>query len=356
MVIVGLILSLAGLLILLGYVYLINDAGLAKKQACKLSLYTRATASTSFQSGLPLKCSTEKICITESGGKESCKGLAWDDDVKVVKLSGSHQARADKIAEISANALYDCWDMMGRGRLDIFGVAHPLSFSDETEAKSRCVICSRVAISEELSNNEDVMGLVDLNGYLVKNNVPGQSRSYWDVIQDSSGAQTFTGIDFAESEQELRDSLNDNEDKELDKKLAELRDDSQNKNELAYVFAQQKTPLDAIGGLTSGARDSTIAIVGLHSVAGSIPLVGPILKKGLNSPVALIAQAFVVGGASVYSSHIAYGNQQASALYCGKFSSSAEAEDDREGCSLVRAVPYSAESVNKICNVIEGDL
>lgn len=341
--VIGILIALLGFVILLLFLWSAfgDNESLSKRQACKLSVLTRATAPTSAQSVIALRCSTDKICITNS---EQCKEFFGQEGVSVVRLSGSDEDKARKIEEINANALYDCWDMMGRGKLDLFGQAH------YTETRSRCVICSRVAISEEIAQNSGIMGLVNFNRYLVENNVPGQSRSYWDVIQDSSGAQTFTGVDFEQSRERVIEQAGVGAEEKID----EINDVSRGKTELVYVFAQQKTDLDWLEGAGLGARDSSIAIVGIHSAAGSIPLVGATLKTVLNSPHLLVLQALAVGGASIYSGVNSYQNQQASALYCGTFSSSSE--ENKEGCSLVRAVPYSAESINSICNVIEGDL
>src|SRR3989344_4923299 len=113
------ILAIVGFGIVLAALFLINLGGYSSEDICKLSVLSRGTAPAGG-GYIPLKCVAEKICIREgfSGGCED--EFAGEKDVEYIRLSGSDGVKADKIEEITANAMYDCWTMMGEGKVDLF--------------------------------------------------------------------------------------------------------------------------------------------------------------------------------------------------------------------------------------------
>lgn len=141
---------------------LVDFGGSTERDICKLSVLTRATSPDIAQSVIPLKCRTEKICLTDKlfGGCE--EQFAGEENVVRVRLSGTDSQKKLKIEEISANAMYDCWNMMGQGKLDLFGKAAESFGWDVTQPT--CVICSRVAVDKDV--NPEILNSVDINTYM----------------------------------------------------------------------------------------------------------------------------------------------------------------------------------------------
>lgn len=334
--VVIIVIALVGFLILLGFLRLaFGDSNqLSERETCRLSVLTRATAPTQAQSSIPLKCTTSKICLTSTGGSDSCPEFAGQSGVSVIKISGDDDAQAHAIEKISADALYDCWNMMGQGKLDLFGLA----FQDFRVKESRCVICSRVALSENIGG--EVRSKIDLNRYMRESLVPGTSLTYLETFADGLQSQTFTGVDQQTYLSQV-DSLSSENKNDLLK--------TPQSNQLAFVFAQRKSPSGFGEGFLSGVEDASYAVIGTT-------LLVPGAKSQVFNPTAWLGAAAFVGGAGTWAGVSSWWDQSISAGYCGKFSSSVNKEEDRKGCSLVRAMPYSVESINQICQNLEGDL
>jgi len=97
-------------------------------QICRFSVLLRATSPEAAQSFIPLKCSTQKICITLNGSRCDAQ-FAGEKDVTIVELKGSGSSLneaeisdAAKIIEMtSADAMLNCWNNMYGGKFDLFG-------------------------------------------------------------------------------------------------------------------------------------------------------------------------------------------------------------------------------------------
>ncbi len=228
---------------------------------------------------------------------------------------------------------------MGQGKLDLFGKA----FEELSTTQTRCVICSRVALGV-VSNA--TLAEVNLNEYLRETNVPSTNVRYWNAITGQSGEQTFVD-DLSGLEQAIRtESFQGNITGDSAEALAFTPSSS---TQLAFVFAQRKTEKGFLQGALAGATDATFLLVGVGTVLPGVD------KFLLTTKIGWVVDVLVIGGTSAYAGINSWSNQQASALYCGTFSSSAS-DANREGCSIVRAVPYSAQTVNQICQEIEGTL
>lgn len=362
---VGIILVIAGA-ILIGFLYFafFQNSG-ESRELCHLSVITRATAPTAAQSAIPLNCVADKVCFTTKSGKDNCYQFAGEEENKrAVKLPKDEEEAKQLILEESAKAMYDCWRMTGEGRLDLFGKAFQTYRSIET----RCIVCSRLALAEDVKEKfPNIEKNLDLNEYLRNNTVPTSEFTYLQVFTGSSGVNTYVSVDERESEnieQQIKNStyIEYNEEENEIKLSGEdvlnpiVRKDS---DEMAFIFAQRKTPKGFGGGFVTGARDSTIVIVGVAVTASRIPIVGKFVTKSLLSWPGALISLVTISGTGLYAGINSRSQQTASVAFCGNFSSSLGGEDknkNREGCSVVRAVPYKPEYVNALCQHIEGEL
>ena len=191
--IITIILVIIGFAIVALWFYLVNFGGYTDKDICKLSVLTRATSPGVAQSLVPLKCKAQKICITETSKKDSCKGVnefAGEEDIVYVNLKGNVEDKREIIESTNADAMYDCWSRMGEGKLDLFGsLEKNLGFGSVT---SSCVVCSRVVIDKSVG--DDVLyttdkdgkkvSAIDVKDYMKSQQIPGQSLTYLQALTD----------------------------------------------------------------------------------------------------------------------------------------------------------------------------
>ena len=350
---VALILAIVGFVVVLILLFSLEFESFQEDEICKLSVLSRATSPTSAQGLIPLKCTTNKICITDSVfGK--CEQFIGEKNVKTIRLTGSLESKAKKIEEANVEAMYNCWQMMGEGKLDLFsgvktgGVLKNLVGLGNLEAKeSSCVVCSRVAIDKDFiykkdkdgkfiesvdgvtDDFEEVAELVDFNNYLLENTPKGEEKSYWEIMTDS---QLRAFPKEFEEEINLGDRKNLNIEDVIDQR--------------ALMFMQiktEKTPWEKF------AESSLKFLAGSGTGVASLGGIG-VLTKG--PVIALVGLGSVgTGGIAAFQS---YKGRQLSAGYCGEFIS--ETSKAAQGCSLV--LPLNFEDINQVnnyCSRIEGN-
>ncbi len=326
--------AIIGFIIVLYFLIGLDFGQYSEEEICELSVLTRATTPASAQGYVPLKCTTGKICLTN--GKD-CDNFAGYKDINNIELPGNADDAARKIEEISAKAMYDCWNKKGgQGKLDLFGTFWRELGLDENSDKSTCVICSRVAISDDVGR--EVLEKVDVNNYMEKNNVPGKALTYLQVFTNQ-GTNAFVRVT-EQNKAELESKLEQRSDSGNELKNLE----SKNNREMAFVFMQIKTK--GYDEALDNIEKTGIAVAG-----GAFMM--PVIGKYLINPI-------VIGGALIFGAGVAYEayenvkqSQIAAAGYCGEFESSEEKAVN--GCSLVQAIPYDKNYINKLCGVVQGN-
>ena len=312
---------------------------------CKLSVLTRATSPESAQALIPLKCTTKKICLSDGKGKcdESFSG---EEKVEVVKLPSDSDKAARIIEETSAEAMYQCWDLMGQGKIDIFG-SYAKSRGREIE-KPVCVICSRVAIDKNV--NQETIGKSDIYNYMRKNRVPGGSLTYLQAFTDkevNSYSQVSPNI--------FKDKIEG-----LDKSK-DAEKITGNGREIAFIFMQIKAQgiSDVLGSL---GKDGLIVAGGAFLTPGINKVTSNLVLSKSGSNIIFKSLPVVLGlagGVAVQSAINAYSGQMLAAGYCGSFATNPNIANDKngggkEGCSIIQAMPYDFRPINGVCDNIEG--
>ncbi|MCH7535742.1 MAG: hypothetical protein IH948_08385 [Bacteroidetes bacterium] len=364
--------ALIGFAILALFIYtvFIDTDRLNQQQICHLSVLKRGALDEVGAAGLiPLQCTTQKICITTKRNGE-CKQFAGEENVIDVRIDLKKPNEAKRIIEEeSANAMWDCWAMMGQGRVDIFGPDDIEDIEDVIwrnikdfigfEAKYKvtkpmCVVCSRIAIAEDVfekDNGAEVVESVNVNRYIAEENIPGRSLTYLQAFTDSQ-IISYQGVDQGKGYEP-----DDIEVSELEA-LNEFRRDFNKgtvseSNQLAFVFSQIKfKDKDA---LTAG---TNVAITG-GIIIGAVLLLTPvgviaIAATGLVTAtiIGLGAVGAAAGYAAVTTGITNERNQIVTAGYCGNLQTES---DDKVGCSLIKVVSWDAGSINSFCvGEVEG--
>lgn len=352
-ILILMILALAGFIILLYFLGMLDFGNYAGDKVCELSVLTRATTPAAAQNFVPLKCFTKKICLTKDFfGK--CKEFAGEKNVERVRLPGNSEEAARKIEEVNANAKYNCWKAMGQGKLDLFGNFWKRLSLDSEMGQSTCVICSRIAIDKDSFSEGELgktLGQVDINNYIEKHQVPGSELTYVQTFTNSGASKLVAVEESKDKDKEyIKNRLNknfvENKGSIPNAGYIESNYEKLDKENLqrAYVFSQVKK--ESVMGSLSNLGD-----IGVTLALGAG--MTPVISKVAFHPYVLIPGLVVAAGIAGYAAYNTYIGNEAAGKYCGKFQSSV-VDKSQEGCSLVQGVPYDVKYINSICKNIQG--
>lgn len=326
------------------------------KEVCRLSVVERASAPFGKEV-IPLKCTTEKICITTRKSKK-CKEFAGEENIRYVTLDiplgkssrdiAKRKEAVKTIERETANAMFDCWKMTGEGQLDIFGedgfakdIANQVfGNSLPKNVRPKCIVCSRLAISDSVRErdkevkakiNEEILSKVDANKYMVTEKVPGSKLTYLQTFTDES----ISGyVDFSKSEA-------------LAIKSGKVKPKS-GISQLAMVFVQIKvTDQDADAVYSDTFKTGLVA-------GGTAMLFGPgrLIVRATGLPGAIVAGLAIGAISASYASTAqksVESNQMMAAVTCGKFLTHEKRQEQR-GCSLVKAMTWEVDGINELCS------
>lgn len=248
------------------------------KESCHQSVVLRSQSIAGIEPGkalAPLNCKTQDIKID----------------------SGNEQFINREIA----NSMYDCWWMLGEGKLNFFGDE---SFRDVRitwnegpyTARANCIICSTIKFSEAAKNKN-----LDTVSYIAETKIPSKDITYLEYFTQP-GTKLPTGVSV--------NKVDTNQD-------------------YAIVFMNIKggsywNAIKAAGGLMGGGAIVGFKIGGLQGAAIGAGI-GDILNQ-LNA----IKE---------------YGNARVAATRC---------DGSYEGCSNLMLIPLNAQSLTTACNNIES--
>ncbi len=199
---VTIIVLIASFAVILIFYWQYNWTGTIDKEVCHQSVVMRSTFNYGpFEPGkevIPLKCKTEKICLTMSG--EDCEEFGKPSKKNpITKIKVKNK---EDIMEAIANAMYECHSMLGEGKLNFM----PHKFWDT----NYCLICSRFTFDEEAKDKIGEIGYGELYKYLQEKRTP-QGQSYLEYL--------YPGWKNSEKSKELFKNLQDKSENPEFKKL-----------------------------------------------------------------------------------------------------------------------------------------
>jgi len=316
---------------------------------------------------VPLKCDTQKICITAGIFGGDCKTDFGNSPVLKVKVKNIEQ-----IEKEIATDIVDCWSMMGKGKINVANDWFVQTYGIG-KVGSSCVVCSRVAFDkaglEKAGITDSELAKMDVMRYMGTHLVPGGNVTYLDYIGEANGAKvqikdnfdrsvpniTISNAVLKEQDKSLQpvsapaDALAVGEGNLIEKKdLVDLKENlTQNlelqSKELAIVFMQVTAPTH------SGVLRNSAITAGAFAFTPVGSLTGTVLSKVPHAAVATAAVAVLVG---IYQQGSVAYNRAVTAGYCGDVSVGDEA---RDGCSVVRTMNYNADDLSKFCSAIESN-
>ena len=328
---VGMILIILGAVILFGFFGFFNTSDISR-EVCHQSVILRATTPSTLgaQSAIPLKCETEKICISENG--EKCEeDFKNDKDVRVTKVESS-----EEIEKVIAREMAEAWNILGEGKVSLFSQYFAKEYSLGTVYPT-CVIYSRIAFDQSLVK-KDLLTNIDMEKYLATHAVPNKEISYLDYFNGEVSVSDVSLSSEEVSEVKGVDLV------DVGSIGSVLPVGLESKKELAIVFMQISSP-DHLDVLKNTVNTALLGGVLAGNALGFVNLVKGVKSVG---SVNAIAIAVVLGLAQ--QANVAR-NQFVTAGYCGDLELGSDA---REGCSVIRLVDYDAETISSYCSVIEG--
>jgi len=333
--IIGIVLALIGFVIIVLFIFLQVDLpGYTEDELCRLSVLTRATSPEKAKSILPLNCETKKICLTTGN---DCEEAFAGENFDKISLPSSRDKIKEKIEEVTVKAMWNCWNMMGEGKLDLFG-----SWWEEIGLKGKepiCIVCSRIALDFSNLDKEDPRTKVeiDLQKYMESHQIPGRSETY---------LQKFTGGQVANFPLVQKDVYKNKLEGEFETDNEKIK--KHKGSEVIIVFSQVKIK-NITETLTNLGKTGLIFAAGIYMTPG----VGGLAKKLVFTKVGLILMAVVGVGTAGYATYNSIQSQNAAAGYCGRFATN-NVEEEVSGCSMVQVVPYTIGNVNVLCPNIQG--
>lgn len=384
---VTIILLVLGFVIILFLYYQINWVGNINKEVCHQSVVYRATAgeiSGAASSYVPLKCKTDKICVTSGFWGGSCKEFENSKGVSTVKVKNKEQ-----IEQLIAQNIVDCWSMMGEGRVSLFTQYWAQKVGVGGVYPS-CVMCTRIAFDKvSLEKSGIDLSQINVMSYMMTHAVPDKDISYYKylvgespvkldgddfVLVDATDADRVAAQAFLEKnkvqnpEFQIEDFNQDDPQAVIDYTNQQFKN-----SEISVMFMQITAPkygdvlmTDATAaltflGVTATTKPSAFAYRLATVPAGKTVTIGSKLYKGGQflpkgagplkvGPLAYITAFLALTFGAIQMGDVAY-NRAFTAGKCGDVMLKGEASD---GCSVVRVVNYDAKSISNYCAAIES--
>ncbi len=138
---------------------ILTGKNVSNKELCKLSI--AASSKSKFITGSPMFNLNCEPSILEIRKRDVLEGREISENKIYSKISAE---------------MYDCWDMVGSGKLD--------PFSQWVDVPNYCLMCTRITFDESI-HRERVVGKIKLNSpwqWMAKNNIPGQEINLFTAI------------------------------------------------------------------------------------------------------------------------------------------------------------------------------
>lgn len=340
---VTLILLIVSFVIIFYFLVMFDWTGRIDKEVCHQSVIYRATLPSfaGLKGYVPLKCKTNKICITS--------GLVGGDCEEFENLKGINKMKVkneEQIEQILAREIVDCWRTMGEGKVQVFSQWMADTYGIG-KVGSSCVICNRVAFDKESLQKADIdLDKVDVMNYMMTHAVPNQNISYYGYLSGKGGKisvkDDFRVVDI----EEIQGFEFENGKLKLDLGSKDFSEEESDEwAELSIMFMQITAPTHTkVISNTLKTAGIGMGLAFLSSPKISAKAVGIAVSGGWIT----VAIGAVLG---IYQHGSVARNKAITAGYCSDISTG---DDAREGCSVVRTVNYNLEDISRYCSIIES--
>lgn len=345
---VEIILAILGLGILLFLYGQLNWTGIINDETCRESIILRGTLPgfIDIKNYVPLKCKTDKICISAGIFSGRCDD-SYAGSTGVTTISVKNKEEVEKAIVQEA---VRCWSLTGEGKISLFSQYLAQTYGVGTEmVYPSCIVCSRIAFDKQKLEKKGInLGKIDVQKYMETRLMPNKNITYANYFSQEGFAKVkaadnviFNAARWSnKGETEVKLDVQD---------ITPAQREENNRKfqnaELAVLFSQISAPSH------SEAFKNLLGAAGL--TFGASLLVAPV-KTYQASAAAIAAWPYTlaIGGIAigVQQGSVAY-NRAITAGYCGDVSTGQEA---RSGCSVVRVVNYDSDNIKSYCGAIES--
>lgn len=352
---ITIILLVAGFVIVVFFYFYsqLGYSGTVDKEVCHESVILRGTlpAFLGMKEYVPLKCKTEKICITSGfiGGR--CKN-SYGEKESILKVKVKNIKDIEKF--ISGN-IVECWKTYGEGKilLNTQWIAQEYGIGDVV---SSCNICSRIAFDYESLNKIKIssgdISKINVMNYMATHYMPNSKKTYLDVMGKEGGKFAGKRID----DWKISNFNIETDDKTKEESVTpsgiaitssdvtqEIKN-PENPPDLSIMFMQVTAPSHS-GVLLNTA----LGVLGIQFASFALaPGTTTKLVKGAFSAWRIVLPLAAIF--AIYQQGNVYYQKSVTAGYCGDVSTGEEA---REGCSVVRMANYDVSDIRQYCGIIE---
>jgi len=339
---VMIIILVVGFAIVFYFFVMFDWTGRVDEEVCHQSVIYRATLPSlaGAKEYVPLKCKTDKICITSGLIGGSCKEFENLKGITKMKVKNSQE-----IEQIIAREIIDCWKMMGEGKIQVFSqwLAEKYGVGD---VGSSCVICNRIAFDKVSLEKAGIdLSKIDVMKYMQRHAIPNQNVSYYGYLAGEGGkisvGESLTLVDIEKVGDKI--TFVDGQFKLDTEEFSSQEPDKG--EELSIMFMQITAPI------YTKVISNTLKTAGIG--IGSAFLTAPVVAtKAVGAAVSGWYVTLTLGAIlGIYQYGSVGHNRAVTAGYCGDISTGDKA---RDGCSVVRTVNYDVEDLSHYCSVIES--
>lgn len=369
--VIGVILLVLGFAIVLVFYFNIGGTGRLDRTLCHESVLLRASLPTLVEDYVPLKCKTNKVCLTsglltDTLKSRECKDFAGEKSITTIKVKS-----VSDIEKAYAQEILECWSMMGEGKANLYNQYFAKTFG-LGRVYPTCIICSRIAFnSQTITPDKFDLSRMDVARYMMTHKIPGKNISYLEYIASEQGKVAVKEELMKNAPNLVPQSAGEGQIQDVivgegtGEKLTEtsvtpalLAEQAKNLNlqldESAVLFMQISAPeqgqsLKNLVSLIGGGLAVSRFVVAPTLTTKAITSAGGLCTKGgWVGPV--VCGVLAIAGVGGQQINVAY-NRAVTAGYCGDVSIGTEA---RSGCSVVRTVNYSVSDMSQYCSVIES--
>lgn len=338
--IVTVLLLVIGFAILLFVILQLGWSGQVDREVCRQSVVYRASLPEvgGVSEYIPLKCKTQKICITSGFFGGECEEYKNAESVWTVRVSRGEEGRT-QIERIISQQIIECWATMGEGKIAVFG--QWLTKYGVGEVKSSCAICSRIAFDKENLEEAGVdVNKIDVLKYMSTHAVPDKDISYTEYLTANGGKLTTNSalgneIEIVDFEDYIQGKTEEPEVIEV----SQVEEEGE-VGEIGIMFMQISAPTK-----TEVFKNFVEGVVG--GFGGSFVLAPSITATTVKSPTTWI----LLAAFGIYQQGNTINNRAITSGYCGDVSAG---EKSKQGCSVVRMIDYGKEDISKYCSIVES--
>ncbi|MBI2046650.1 hypothetical protein HYT26_00595 [Candidatus Pacearchaeota archaeon] len=348
--IVMIILLVLGFAIIIFFIIQLKWGGQVNSQVCHESVVLRGTLPSVTQGYIPLKCMTDKVCITSSTFG-SCAEFKDVKGVTKVKISSDRDKARKDIEKAITQEIYNCWTMMGQGKLSLFSQELTKTYGIGTVYPT-CVLCSRIAFDKtSLDKTGADLSKIDVFEYMMSHMVPGKNVSYYAYLAGTSPAQISIENDISLTIPVDKDGKIVKIDEPVSLDLYKEKSGAGDADELGVLFMQISSPQQGQAAINAGNTILGVAIGSFLTAPKATIAGGKLVGKACTTGWGPVICGSILAAAGIYQQANVARNRAITAGYCGDVSIGTDA---RNGCSVVRTINYNADDISSYCSVIES--